>query len=447
MAMLQVVQPLNAAWRASLSDATALDRAGDAAIARLAAMILSPLYLNLKPLDPVKKSAKVTTLYMHAAMAHVRHRVVDARAGPGIVTDDNMEGYIRGLGRFVYKNASNASKAALLEDLAAVRDASLAFVTARSHPSSLVYTKHVRIWKCWTSLSVDGDEDFSAIRKVVEGDPELSIGPGGTDDVLVVTLPLPERADANGERRTTNDGRRRLGKKEALRRGLRHRQRVLIACICGRLGGKKSVLVEFLLRNGASATGAGEGAASTVGGSGAMHNRAGRHGGQGGGASLGTPSSESGGESALHGDDTCSAMSSNGAVNADDGWNDGQLSDAVSPQQPKVTARSRVIAAVATPVPPRWALGLVLPTAAVSAAGGTWREEVSAAPCSLPEHDAGLHKQVVVMRLLLHRTRTYAFTSWAVAEGVARVDFVETVHLVLDRLEAAHTRLVFTSRR
>lgn len=60
--MLLVVHLLNAAWRASLSDPTDVDRSGVAAIARLAAMVLGPLYLNLKPLDPVEKDAKVTAL-------------------------------------------------------------------------------------------------------------------------------------------------------------------------------------------------------------------------------------------------------------------------------------------------------------------------------------------------------------------------------------------------
>lgn len=92
-----------------------------------------------------------------------------------------------------------------------MQDASAGFVTKRSHPSSLVYTKQMRICKCWTSLSPGGDEDLSALRKVAEDDPQLSIMSGGADDVLVVNLPLHQRTDANGQRRTERTGKPILG--------------------------------------------------------------------------------------------------------------------------------------------------------------------------------------------------------------------------------------------
>lgn len=439
--MLQVVQLLNAAWRGSLSDPEAADRSGAAAIARLAAMVLGPLYLNLKPLDPVKKDAKVTTLYMHSAIAHLRHRVAVERTGPGFVTDDNMEGHLRGLGRYVYNNANNASQAALFADLVAVRDASMGFVTARSHPSSLIYTKEMRICKCWTSLSDGGDEDFSAISKVVQGDPELSLGDGCTENLLVVTLPLHEQADCNGERRTTSDGHRQLGKKEALRRGLRFRQRVVNACHCGKLGGKSSRLVEHLLQKRARAAAAEKGGVPATGSDSSANSLAER---QRERAASGPAAAASSGES----DGQRGDMSAgDAAVTTNDGSSDGQTDNAVAPEKPQVTARSRVVAAVAAHVPPRCVLRLVLPAATVSAAGGRWSEEESVAPSSMREREAELRKQVTVMRLLLHRTRSYDFTSWAVAEGVARIDFVEAVRLVLGRLDAVHTRMVLSSRR
>lgn len=182
---------------------------------------------------------------MHAALAHVRQGVLTERGGPAVVTDDNMEGHLRGIGRFIHNNANNASQAALFAGLAAVQDASIGFVTARSHPSSMVYTKQMRICKCWSSLSPGGDKDFLALRQVAEDDPELSVVSGGAEDILMVNLPLQQRTDANGQRLTVSNDKPTSGKKETLRRGLRFRQRVLDACR-GRLGGKKSQLVGFI---------------------------------------------------------------------------------------------------------------------------------------------------------------------------------------------------------
>lgn len=443
--MLQVVQLLNAAWRASLSDPTDVDRSGAAAIARLAALVLGPLYLNLKPLDPVKKAAKVTTLYMHAALAHVRHGVSTERGGPADITDDNMEGHPRGVGRFLHNNASNASQAALFSDLSAVQDAALGFVTARSHPSFLVYTKQMRICKCWTSQSPGGHEDFLAIRKVAEDDADLNVVRSGAEDVLVVTLPLHGRADANGKRRTTSEGRPLLGKKETLRRGLRFRQRVLDACHCGNLGGKKSRLVEFLLQKRRGAAAPDQVAGSAAGGSSAAQELAQRRGRS---TSRGPGSADSGCESGAYHGDTCSGMSASspGAISSQDEALGGQPAGGERAQQPKIGSRSRVVAAVATHVPPRWALRLVLPEAVVRAAGGRWNAEVPTAPASSRERDAELRKQITAMRLLLQRTKSHAFVSWAVAERVPREDLMEVANRIFDRLVAIRTRMLLSKK-
>lgn len=50
-----------------------------------------------------------------------------------------------------------------------------------------------------------------------------------------ITLALHERADSNGDQSRTGDGKPQLGKKEALRRGRRYKQRVIRVCHCGRL--------------------------------------------------------------------------------------------------------------------------------------------------------------------------------------------------------------------
>lgn len=67
--MLQLVQIINASWRASLTDADDNGRRGAAAIMQLAASILGPLFQMVKPLDPKTKYSKVVSLYLHAPIA------------------------------------------------------------------------------------------------------------------------------------------------------------------------------------------------------------------------------------------------------------------------------------------------------------------------------------------------------------------------------------------
>lgn len=111
-----------------------------------------------------------------------------------------------------------------------------------------------------------------------------------------------------------------------------------------------------------------------------------------------------------------------------------------------MNARLRVIATVATHVPPRCVLRLLLPEAVVCAAGGRWNVEAPTVPSSIRERDAELRKQIAVIRLLLQRAQTYAFVSWTVAEKVAREDLLEAARRILDRLVAVRTGMVLSRR-
>jgi len=73
--LLQLVQLLNASWRGALTEKETAERASAAAISLLSAALLCPLYQEVKPLDRKTKKSKVLTLYMHSAVAHVRHQV------------------------------------------------------------------------------------------------------------------------------------------------------------------------------------------------------------------------------------------------------------------------------------------------------------------------------------------------------------------------------------
>ena len=244
--LLQLVQLLNASWRSALTDATAPERNGAAAIMELTAFLIGPLYEEIKPVDPETKNSKVLNLYLHAPIAHVRAQVGAARQDVAYVSDDNIEGHIRGIGRYLYNHANNASQAELFCNMAAMRKANLGFSTPRSHPSSMVYTKHILVCTCWKTLGRDGLADFNAIRKLATDDFDLSLEEDTDTNCLRITLPLHNKVDENGAPRRDANNNKVLGKKEAVRRGLRARQHQLRLCICGKLGKElRSHVVEF----------------------------------------------------------------------------------------------------------------------------------------------------------------------------------------------------------
>jgi len=109
-----------------------------------------------------------------------------------------------------------------------------------------MFTKFVRVCACWKTLGKEGPPDFAAIRDVAHNDKDLKVDVRSDGTRLLITLPQHERVDANGAPRRTNRGRRVDGTKEALRKGLRHHQLVVCACICGTLTGRgQSPVIEF----------------------------------------------------------------------------------------------------------------------------------------------------------------------------------------------------------
>jgi len=122
----------------------------------------------------------------------------------------------------------------------------VAFSATRSHPSSLLFAKFVRVCACWKTLGKEGPADFAAIRDVAHNDKDLKVDVRSDWTKLLITLPQHGRVDANGAPRRTNKGRRVDGTKEAFRKGLRHRQLVVCACICGKLTGRGQIpVIEF----------------------------------------------------------------------------------------------------------------------------------------------------------------------------------------------------------
>lgn len=79
--------------------------------------------------------------------------------------------------------------------------------------------------------------DFEALKTIREADPNIVVESRRGGAELWFTLPLHDVVDANSAKRVEPSGSSRSGKKDFFRRGLRRRQRVINARICGRLVG------------------------------------------------------------------------------------------------------------------------------------------------------------------------------------------------------------------
>lgn len=405
--LLKLVQLLNASWRASLSDDEAAHRDGASSITRLAASVLGPLLEEVKFLDPETKSAKVYTLYMHAPVAHLRHHVGSKLQAVAFVSDDLMEGHLRGVGRFMYKHGNNASQAALLSDLAGLIDTAVKFSTPRSHPSALVFTKHLRVCECWKSLGGRGAADFQALQNMAAEDQNLSVEQRNNGAELMFTLPLHDVVDANKARRLDSSGQVLSGKKEALRRGLRKSQETINACFCGRMTGQQPSRVMALARARQAATKKNDTPGAAVG--------------VGPGAAGRASSSRSGSEDE-EGDRTATSDEEAPML---------PLPGTVLPSVVKAK-RTAVSTDVRRCVPPMWLLRKVFPDpASYATIQGIAPGEAEPAPAAV---DAALRQHITIWRCFYMRTRTEQFARWAAHSKVEPGDMVEAATTMISRL-------------
>lgn len=391
--LFQLVQLLNASWRASLSDTAAESRKGAASITRLAASILGPLFQEVKPLDPVTKEAKVFSFYLHAPVAHLRAQVGANRLAVVFISDEAIEGHLRGLGRYPHNHGNNASQAAVLSDLASVRDATIKFSTPRSHPSGLVFTKPVRVCSCWKTLGTRGPADFAAIKTIGEQDPLLEVEERAGGNELYFTLPLHER------------------------------QAVINACFCGRLTGTPPSALMGVARGRQNAARARAAASRTRGGDRAR--------GFEGGGSAADPMS--GGESSVP-----SSSDGGDEGGATTGGSDDDLPAAhtlasAEPIAAQRAKRATAAAAVRQSVPPLWLLGTCFSKASaratVQASAPDGADELSPVPA-----DATLRQYSSMPQVFLMRTKSVQFAQWAVGAKVDPGDVVEATQSMIDRL-------------
>jgi len=97
--MLQMSQILTAAWRRAVEINTAAERESAAVAFQLTVAVLTPLFANLQPLDPVTKSAGVWNVYFYTALVQVLDRVCQALPTLKLFCDHNIEAKISALNR------------------------------------------------------------------------------------------------------------------------------------------------------------------------------------------------------------------------------------------------------------------------------------------------------------------------------------------------------------
>lgn len=430
--ILQLVQLINAGWRSSLTDEVGTERAASAATTRLASSILGPLFHEVKPLDPETKDSKVVNLYLHAPIAHLHHQVGDNRSDVAFVSDDNMEGHVRGVGRFLYNNGSNAPQAALFSDLVGMKAATLNFSTPRSHPSSLIYTKYVRVCNCWASLGADGPADYAALRSLSRDEANLTVVSDAGEDFLLVELPLHERVEANGLRRRDSEGKPLLGKKESVRRGLRTAQHTIVACFCGRLTGTSSSVME-LLRQKQAAAAAARAVASRGAAEGGPHATT-----RGALARLASEASLD-----CQGESDAGSAGDGALESSADGLTEteGDVGSGATQRQQKRHTAAGIASTMSGVLPPRSLLSRVFDDAAVYAT--LYGDATASQPvCSLPDMVASVRKHISVMELFLLRTRTPSFAEWALSAAVDRREMVLAAKSVLSRLLSVRNSLL-----
>jgi len=173
--MLQLSQLLTAAWRRAVSTKPAIERESAAVALQLTAAFLAPLYSQLKPLDPVTKSAGVCNLYLHTALAHVRDTVGKAFPTLKRVCDDNIEGQIAGLNRYFNGRTNNVSRGQSLVN----KMARMAMLFTEPNGSVtvelLMLTKELVLCPCVVRLGPSVSADLKAVVRFACREPEVAV--------------------------------------------------------------------------------------------------------------------------------------------------------------------------------------------------------------------------------------------------------------------------------
>lgn len=138
----------------------------------LTANFLGPFCAGLKPLYKKSADAGVQTLYLHAAVAHVRAQLGKNRSPVAYVADDNVEAHLRSAARYIQKRANNAPRAQLFTDMVSISPVTLTSPdTERKHLATQIYTTRFEYCTCMAELIPTQEDDFATVLSMATADP------------------------------------------------------------------------------------------------------------------------------------------------------------------------------------------------------------------------------------------------------------------------------------
>lgn len=175
LVMLKLSQILTACWRRAVSTAPADERECAAATLQLVASLLAPLYAHLKPYDPQTKDAGVFNLYLHTAVAHVRDTVGKDFPTAKHVCDDNIEGKISELNRYVKTRTNNVSLGESLVNKEAIEPMKFNKTAGRMAVECMIYTKKISLCSCVYLLGQSVRADVMAATRLAGDDSPLTV--------------------------------------------------------------------------------------------------------------------------------------------------------------------------------------------------------------------------------------------------------------------------------
>lgn len=243
LVLLRLCQLLSASWRRAVGGATSDERERAAATMQLTAALLAPLYMALKPFDPVTKSSGVFNLYLHTALAHARPTLGAVYPAVNNISDDNIEGKIAEPNTVFNTRTNNVSGGQSLVNKEAVTSTTFEERRGRKPTYQMMFTEMVAVCPCVFSLEPSAKESFNDAVHLAAQKPTLSVlrclypqGPHRGNPAMTFYLPDAIRDDARPLRNDDNAPSMEL----LWQANLSQEQRHIAVCTCGALTGVTS---------------------------------------------------------------------------------------------------------------------------------------------------------------------------------------------------------------
>jgi len=173
-----------------LSDESAVDRG----VIMMAATASATVYASLKPLDPVTKKAGVFNLYLHAALAHVRHSLGAAFHSLKRICDESIKLKIAELNRYFRSKINHVSRGQSLSNKEAMAPMLLKEPNGRLNAELLLLTRELAVCPCIVRIGATICEEFKAVMRFACRESTLSVSADTIDAASPTAAALVAKA-------------------------------------------------------------------------------------------------------------------------------------------------------------------------------------------------------------------------------------------------------------